>query len=474
MGEVYRADDLKLGAAGRAEVPAAPMSTSDPARLTQLHTEVRMARQVSHPNVCRVYDIDEVDGHTFLSMEYVDGEDLGVAAPPHRPVPARIARSRSPGRSAPGLAAAHERGVIHRDLKPANVMLDGAARCGSPTSGWPARRRDRSAPGTPAYMAPEQLAGGEVTARSDIYALGLVLYEVFTGPTRARRAESRRTHSQARAVGNPAAVGRSSPTSTRTSRRAIMRCLRPDPDAASGDRRSRCRRRCRAAIRSRRRWRPAKRRRRKWWLPPVRRARSRRIGSAWRSRGLPSCSSALTLHVPAGDADQRRADAEDAGGARGSRDRNAARKLGFDTRGQSSASGLALSTDYARYVASHRTATAIAGSSSRTTAGGVGVLASDQPAAARAPGDQCRVSGDEPAAQRQRHDARRGRCVRPPGRAGRGPGTVRQRRAPCPDELERRSSMLRASRCPAFKPVTATFQPARVCGRTGGMGGPTE
>ena len=75
MGEVYRADDLKLGQ------PVAlkflpPDVDRDPARLTQLHTEVRMARQVSHPNVCRVYDIDEVEGHTFLSMEYVDGEDL--------------------------------------------------------------------------------------------------------------------------------------------------------------------------------------------------------------------------------------------------------------------------------------------------------------------------------------------------------------------------------------------------------------
>ena len=75
MGEVYRADDLKLGQ------PVAlkflpPDVDRDPARLMQLHTEVRMARQVSHPNVCRVYDIDEVDGHTFLSMEYVDGEEL--------------------------------------------------------------------------------------------------------------------------------------------------------------------------------------------------------------------------------------------------------------------------------------------------------------------------------------------------------------------------------------------------------------
>ena len=75
MGEVFRADDLKLGQQVALKF-LPPEVDHDPARLTQLHTEVRMARQVSHPNVCRVYDIDEVDGHTFLSMEYVDGEDL--------------------------------------------------------------------------------------------------------------------------------------------------------------------------------------------------------------------------------------------------------------------------------------------------------------------------------------------------------------------------------------------------------------
>src|SRR5437667_255247 len=75
MGEVYRADDLKLGQPVALKFLSESVD-SDPARLTQLHTEVRMARQVSHPNVCRVYDVGEYDGHTFLSMEYVDGEDL--------------------------------------------------------------------------------------------------------------------------------------------------------------------------------------------------------------------------------------------------------------------------------------------------------------------------------------------------------------------------------------------------------------
>ena len=179
MGEVYRADDLKLAQ------PVAlkflpPEVDHDPARLMQLHSEVRMARQVSHPNVCRVYDIDEVDGHTFLSMEYVDGEELGslLRRIGRFPVERALEMSRQ---ICAGLAAAHERGVIHRDLKPANVMLDGAGKVRITDFGLAGVTGETVRAGTPAYMAPEQLAGSEVTAQSDIYALGLVLYELFTG-----------------------------------------------------------------------------------------------------------------------------------------------------------------------------------------------------------------------------------------------------------------------------------------------------
>jgi hypothetical protein len=179
MGEVYRADDLKLGQPVALKFLPSEVD-HDPARLTQLHTEVRMARQVSHPNVCRVYDIDEVDGHTFLSMEYVDGEDLASLLrrigrfPEDRGL--EIARQ-----ICAGLAAAHERGIVHRDFKPANVMLDGAGKVRITDFGLAGVSGESLRAGTPAYMAPEQIAGGEVTARSDIYALGLVLYELFTG-----------------------------------------------------------------------------------------------------------------------------------------------------------------------------------------------------------------------------------------------------------------------------------------------------
>ena len=180
MGEVYRADDLRLGQPVALKFLPEDLH-HDPIRLAQFHNEVRTARQVSHANVCRVYDIGEIDGLLYLSMEYVDGEDLATSLRRIGRFPedkaADIARQ-----LCAGLAAAHQRGVIHRDLKPANVMLDGAGRVRVMDFGLAAvgRVEDIRA-GTPAYMAPEQLQGREVTARSDIFALGLVMYELFTG-----------------------------------------------------------------------------------------------------------------------------------------------------------------------------------------------------------------------------------------------------------------------------------------------------
>jgi eukaryotic-like serine/threonine-protein kinase len=225
MGEVYRADDLRLGQQVALKFLPASLS-SDPARLAQFHNEVRTARQVSHPNVCRVYDIGEIDGQRFITMEYVDGEDLSVLLrrigrlPEDKAID--IARQ-----ICAGLAAAHERGVLHRDLKPANIMLDGSGR---------ARIMDFSLAavgdvadiraGTPAYMAPEQLAGQEVTVRSDIFALGLVLYEVFTGRRAFEATNLSELLEQHRAgtITAPTAVVKSLDPSIEA---AIMRCLDP-------------------------------------------------------------------------------------------------------------------------------------------------------------------------------------------------------------------------------------------------------
>ena len=186
MGEVYKAEDLTLHQLVALKF-LPPTLSNDGAMLARFHREVRTARHVTHPNVCRVHDIGEalIDGSPvhFLSMEYIDGEDLAALLRRinHLPHEKSIELSRQ---LCSGLAAAHEAGMVHRDLKPANVMLDGRGRARIMDFGLSDladELRVDEASGTPAYMAPEQLRGQPATTASDIYALGLVLYEVFTG-----------------------------------------------------------------------------------------------------------------------------------------------------------------------------------------------------------------------------------------------------------------------------------------------------
>lgn len=230
MGEVYRAEDLKLGQV--VAIKFLPQALSqDEAALARFHSEVRIARQVSHPNVCRVFDIGDADGAPFLSMEYVDGEDLDSLV-------RRIGRL-SPDKATEvarqicaGLAAAHERGVIHRDLKPANVMLDGAGKIRITDFGLAGIAANIQGAevraGTPAYMAPEQLRGKEVTAKSDIYSLGLILYEILTGK-RAFEASTLPELIKLREHGtitNPSTLVRDLDPLIE---RVILRCLESDP-----------------------------------------------------------------------------------------------------------------------------------------------------------------------------------------------------------------------------------------------------
>jgi serine/threonine-protein kinase len=183
MGEVYRADDLKLGQPVALKFLPREVER-DEGRLQRFLNEVRMALKVTHPNVTRVYDIGEEDGHHYISMEFVDGEDLSSLLrrigrlPEDKAV--QVARQ-----ICAGLSAAHDQGVLHRDLKPANVMLDGRGQIKITDFGLAGLEQTivgaEAQAGTPAYMAPEQWTGQEVTAQSDLYALGLVLYELFTG-----------------------------------------------------------------------------------------------------------------------------------------------------------------------------------------------------------------------------------------------------------------------------------------------------
>jgi predicted Ser/Thr protein kinase len=227
MGEVYRADDLIL------DQPVAlkflPSGVRDEARLGPLHNELRVARQVSHKNVCRLYDLGEAGGQRFLTMEYVDGEDLAslirrIGRLQHDKA-VQIARQ-----LCAAVAAAHERGVIHRDLKPSNVMIDGQGDVRVTDFGIATARSDSAEfVGTPQYMAPEQFSGGAASTKSDIYSLGLILFEVFTGrrAQESKALEDLKRFHQTGTVTTPSSIVRDLDPGVE---RVILRCLERDPD----------------------------------------------------------------------------------------------------------------------------------------------------------------------------------------------------------------------------------------------------
>ena len=233
MGEVYRADDLTLDQTVALKfLPAGVAADSD--RLAQFHAELRIARQVSHKNVCRLYDLGDHEGRRFLTMEYVDGEDLAtllrrIGRLPHDKA-VEIARQ-----LCAGIAAAHERGVLHRDLKPANVMIDGDGNVRITDFGLAVAAGDVNASraGTPQYMAPEQLTGGTASVRSDIYALGLILFEMFTGKRvfEAKTFNELLSLHETRTITNPSSMVRDLDPAVE---RVILRCLDHDPALRPG------------------------------------------------------------------------------------------------------------------------------------------------------------------------------------------------------------------------------------------------
>jgi hypothetical protein len=230
MGEVYRADDLKLKQPVALKFLPTSLNT-DGAALARFYKEVSVARQISHRHVCRVYDVAEYNGEHFLSMEFVRGEELSSLLKRIGRVPqdkaVEVARQ-----LCAGLAAVHERGVLHRDLKPANIMLDehGEVRItdfGIAALASEIDRREMS--GTPAYMSPEQLDGHELTARSDIYSLGLVLYELFTGKKAFEATSLPELLRLRRSDSTPTSPAEHVPDLDPLVERVIFRCLERNP-----------------------------------------------------------------------------------------------------------------------------------------------------------------------------------------------------------------------------------------------------
>jgi serine/threonine protein kinase len=231
MGNVYKAKDRETG-----EIVALkmlkPEIASDEAMVARFKNELLFARKITHKNVCRVYEFNRVDGVAYTSMEFVEGESLRSVLNRFGGLPLRkgigIALQ-----ICSGLKEAHAQGIVHRDLKPENVMIDSHGDVkimdfGIARSMEAITKLTGTMIGTPAYMAPEQVAGKPVDYRTDIYSLGLMLYEVFTG-------------AQAFQAENPVAVAlkqmRESPTPPHevdsaipiAIERAVLKCLEKDP-----------------------------------------------------------------------------------------------------------------------------------------------------------------------------------------------------------------------------------------------------
>lgn len=226
MGRVYRAEDLKLGQTVALKF-LPPAMSNDPAWLARFFSEVRTAREVTHANVCRVHDIVEIpnpNGHSvhFLTMEYVDGENLSALLKRFGRLPTQKAIEMAAQITA-GLAAAHSKGVLHRDLKPANIMVDGRGHAKITDFGLAVVASDgrlNEVAGTPGYMAPELFTGGQASGRSDLFALGIVLYELFAGrqPWNTKVAKERLKTA-------PTPLRRYAPKVPTDIERVIMQCL---------------------------------------------------------------------------------------------------------------------------------------------------------------------------------------------------------------------------------------------------------
>jgi len=184
MGVVYRAEDTRLERTVALKFLSPRLTGSDEDR-TRLVREARAAAALDHPNICTVHEIDEAEGRTFISMAYAAGRTLRELIAEDEIAPARAVDLAI--QIASGLEAAHEKGIVHRDIKPANVMVSPEGRAQIMDFGLAQSAsaeeitRTGMAVGTAAYMSPEQARGEEVDARTDVWALGVLLYEMLAG-----------------------------------------------------------------------------------------------------------------------------------------------------------------------------------------------------------------------------------------------------------------------------------------------------
>ncbi|HZM12394.1 MAG TPA: serine/threonine-protein kinase, partial [Candidatus Limnocylindrales bacterium] len=234
MGAVYKAHDLEVDRTLGLKV-IRPDLAGNPAILARFKQELVLARQVTHRNIIRIYDLNEADGVKFITMEYIEGEDLRTILTRAGKLPPKEAINIM-RQACSGLLAAHAEGVIHRDLKPSNIMRDGSGRVVIMDFGLAKTVQSDGMTqtgmmiGTMEYMSPEQAMGSELDARSDLFTMGLIFYELLTGniPFRAESAIAslvKRTQERATPLSDV------DPTIPPTLSLIAAKCLERDPKA---------------------------------------------------------------------------------------------------------------------------------------------------------------------------------------------------------------------------------------------------
>jgi len=230
MGMVYKARDRELRDV--VAIKTLRGELAEPESLEGLKSELRLARRITHRNVLRTHDFGEADGVPFISMEFVRGVTLRTLLDHTEKLPVSVCL-RLARQLLAALEAAHALGVIHRDIKPENLILDAAGQLrvmdfGIARSGRAGAPQPGELAGTSGYLAPEQLAGQRGDARGDLYACGVVLYEMLSG--RRPLAASDPLELAYRVMNEDAPELRSlAPDLPEILERAVMRCLARDP-----------------------------------------------------------------------------------------------------------------------------------------------------------------------------------------------------------------------------------------------------